>query len=96
MINSANDGKLALSGEDVAGLTALYNNMLFDVLGLRKEDDPKGDDGALEGVMRLIIAMRADAKAAKNFALSDRIRDQLAAVGISIKDTKDGSTWDRN
>jgi len=47
-------------------------------------------------VMQLIIAMRADAKATKNFALSDKIRDQLAAVGISIKDTKEGSTWDRN
>jgi cysteinyl-tRNA synthetase len=96
MINSANDGKLALSADDVAGLQALFNSMLFDVLGLRKEDDAKGDDGTLDGVMQLIIAMRADAKATKNFALSDRIREQLAAVGISIKDTKDGSTWDRN
>ena len=96
MINSANDGKLALSSEDVARLQALFNNMLFDVLGLRKEDDAKGDDGTLDGVMQLIIAMRADAKATKNFALSDKIRDQLAAVGISIKDTKEGSTWDRN
>ncbi len=96
MINSANDGKLALSADDIARLQALFNAMLFDVLGLRKEDDAKGDDGTLDGVMQLIIAMRADAKATKNFALSDKIRDQLAAVGISIKDTKEGSTWDRN
>ncbi len=96
MINGANDGKLVLSAEDVVTLRSLFHSMLFDVLGLRKENDTKADDAALDGVMRMIIAMRAEAKAAKNFALSDRIRDQLAAVGISIKDTKDGATWDRN
>jgi len=62
---------------------------------MRKEEEARGDDGALEGVMRLIIEMRSEAKATRNFALSDRIRDQLAAVGISIKDSKEGSTWDR-
>ncbi|HNK83951.1 MAG TPA: cysteine--tRNA ligase [Flavobacteriales bacterium] len=95
MINSANDGKLALSREDIARLNGLFNAMLFDVLGMRKEEEARGDDGALEGVMRLIIEMRSEAKATRNFALSDRIRDQLAAVGISIKDSKEGSTWDR-
>ncbi|HNK43097.1 MAG TPA: cysteine--tRNA ligase, partial [Flavobacteriales bacterium] len=95
MINSANDGKLALSREDIARLNGLFNAMLFDVLGMCKEEEARGDDGALEGVMRLIIEMRSEAKATRNFALSDRIRDQLAAVGISIKDSKEGSTWDR-
>ena len=95
MINSANDGKLALGDGDISTLRTLFHTMLFDVLGLRKEDEAKGDDEALDGVMRMIITMRAEAKAAKNFALSDRIRDQLAAVGITIKDTKEGATWER-
>ncbi len=44
--------------------------------------------------MNVLLSMRAEAKASKNFALSDKIRDQLAAVGITIKDTKEGSTWE--
>ena len=80
----------------IAFQKAIVWSMLFEVLGLRKEDEAKSDDSALDGVMQLIIAMRAEAKATKNFALSDRIRDQLAAVGIAIKDTKEGSTWGRN
>ena len=72
----------------------LFNTMLFDVLGLRKDGEGMGDNGALDGVMKMLITMRADAKAKKDFALSDRIRDQLAAVGITIKDTKEGTTWE--
>ncbi|MFN8352341.1 MAG: cysteine--tRNA ligase [Flavobacteriales bacterium] len=96
MINSANDGRLALSTTDVDRLKQLFHTMLFDVLGLRREASTTADDGALDEVMRMVLAMRAEAKATKNFALSDRIRDQLAAAGITIKDTKDGSTWQRN
>ncbi len=94
MINGANDGKLALHAEDVDRLRSLYNTMLFDVLGLRKEQGSAGSHETLDGVVQLLLSMRADAKASKNFTLSDKIRDQLAAVGISIKDTKDGSTWE--
>jgi cysteinyl-tRNA synthetase len=68
--------------------------MLFDVLGLRKEQDSAGSNEALDGVVKLLLTMRAEAKASKNFALSDKIRDQLTAVGITIKDTKEGSTWE--
>ena len=95
MINGANDGKLALSADDIAHLTALYDTMLLDVLGLRREEEAKADDGALDTVMDLVLALRAEAKTTKNFALSDRIRDQLAAAGITVTDTKEGSTWGR-
>ena len=69
--------------------------MLLDVLGLRREEEAKADDGALDTVMDLVLALRAEAKTTKNFALSDRIRDQLAAAGITVTDTKEGSTWGR-
>ncbi|MBL0045389.1 MAG: cysteine--tRNA ligase [Flavobacteriales bacterium] len=101
MINSANPassagqaGKLALSGADVERLKTLFNAMLFEVLGLRKEEEAGGNTEALDGVMQLMIAMRAEAKVTKNFALSDKIRDQLVALGITIKDTKDGTVWE--
>ncbi len=92
MINTANDGKLALSADDIARLKALFITMLFDVLGLKRE--AVSDNGALDGVMKMLIAMRADAKAKKDFAMSDGIRDQLAAIGIVMKDTKEGTTWE--
>ncbi len=43
--------------------------------------------------MQMLLTMRADAKAAKNYALSDEIRNKLAALGFNIKDSKDGSSW---
>ncbi len=94
MINSAHDGKLGLNAEDITVLRSLYNTMLFDVLGLRREQETTGNNEALDGVVKLLLNMRAEAKASRNFALSDKIRDQLAAVGITIKDTKEGSTWE--
>jgi cysteinyl-tRNA synthetase len=41
-----------------------------------------------------LIAARAAARKAKNFAESDRIRDELAALGVVLKDSKDGTTWE--
>jgi cysteinyl-tRNA synthetase len=94
MINSANDGKLALTAGDVERLRSLFGTMLLDVLGLRIEGETQGDGGAMDGAMKLLISLRADAKAKKDFATSDRIRNELAASGIVLKDTKDGTTWD--
>ena len=96
MVNSANDGNLALSAIDIERLGTLFRTMLFDVLGLREEQPSGGDDRAMEGIMELLIALRAEAKQKKDFATSDRIRDGLAAAGVVLKDTKDGTTWDLN
>ncbi|MBP6389491.1 MAG: cysteine--tRNA ligase [Flavobacteriales bacterium] len=94
MINSANDGKLALGQPDVDTLKELFRSMVFDVLGLKVENIAK-DDGALDGLVGEFIRMRAEAKARKDFAASDRVRDQLARLGIVLKDTKEGTTWER-
>jgi cysteinyl-tRNA synthetase len=69
--------------------------MVFDVLGLRPEAASGGDDTALDGLVRIFIQQRAEAKARKDFATSDRVRDQLLALGIVLKDTKEGTTWER-
>ena len=91
-INSANDGKAQLTAASIERLKVLYRTMMQDVLGIRDEEMKK-DDGLSNELMNVLLAMRADAKANKDFATSDRIRDTLAAIGISIKDTKDGTTW---
>jgi cysteinyl-tRNA synthetase len=49
----------------------------------------------LDGLVQEFIRMRAEAKARKDFAASDRVRDQLASLGIVLKDTKEGTTWQR-
>lgn len=91
-INSANDGKAQLTAAGIERLKVLYRTMMQDVLGIRDEEVKKDDDLSNE-LMNVLLAMRADAKANKDFATSDRIRETLAAIGITIKDTKEGTTW---
>jgi cysteinyl-tRNA synthetase len=95
LINSANDGKVLLSAAAISDLQELFRAMVFDVLGLKREAQAAADDKALDGLVQVFIQMRAEAKARKDFATSDRIRDQLAAMGIVLKDTKEGTTWQR-
>ncbi|MBL8000486.1 MAG: cysteine--tRNA ligase [Flavobacteriales bacterium] len=95
LINSANDGKVALGATAIDALKRLFNAMVFDVLGLRREAAVAADDTALDGLVQVFIQMRTEAKARKDFAASDRIRDQLLALGIVLKDTKEGTTWAR-
>lgn len=95
VINSANDGKLALGAAAIDRLRTLFNAMVFDVLGLREERAAANDDTALDGLVQEFIRMRAEAKANKDYATGDRIRDRLAALGIALKDTKEGTTWER-
>ena len=95
MINSAKDGKLAISAVGIEGLRSLFQDMVFNVLGLKREEASQADDTALDGLVQEFIRMRAEAKARKDFAASDKVRDQLAALGITLKDTKEGTTWER-
>jgi cysteinyl-tRNA synthetase len=95
LINSARDGKLALTAENISQLKALMHDLVHDVLGLKREAAHAGDDEGMDRVMRMVIDMRAKAKADRDFATSDRIRDKLAEVGIVLKDTKEGTTWER-
>jgi cysteinyl-tRNA synthetase len=62
--------------------------MMEDVLGLREEVTQ--DTTVLDGAIRVLIGLRKKARADKNFALSDKIRDDLKAIGIQLKDGKDG------
>ena len=57
------------------------------------QDDSSEDNSLVDGLMNLIIQIRANARQNKDWATSDRIRDQLKALGVQIKDTKDGCEW---
>ena len=69
------------------------HNFVFDVLGLKSEQSNSLTDKALQGVMEVILEIRKEVKAKKDFAASDKLRDDLNKLNIVIKDTKDGATW---
>ena len=92
-INSVNDGHASVSEADKQTLMQSMGSFLLDVLGMR--DDLHSSDGAslTGGLMELIIALRKQARDQKDFSTSDRIRDDLASLRVTIKDTKDGTSW---
>jgi cysteinyl-tRNA synthetase len=94
-INGAKAGTTALTQEDIVQLRKLYTDMLFAVLGLQEEKGTNATEGLDAGLMDVLLTLRADAKHRKDFATSDLIRDKLAALGISVKDTKEGVVWER-
>ena len=76
-------------------LQGLFDDIVFGVLGLRDESAAEGGKGkeVVAGLMDMVLQERKKAKEEKNWALSDAIRDNLKALGISVKDTKDGTEW---
>ena len=97
IINSVNDGKESITTEDLKLLQQTVNTFVFEVMGLKSEQENQGTGNkALDTVMNLILAQRDEAKKRKDFAVSDQIRDLLLAGGISIKDTKEGTVWQLN
>ena len=94
LINSAKDKQIKLSAGDVATLVQIFDDIVFGVLGLRDEEASGGKaDSVIAGLMDMVLESRAAAKAAKDWAASDRIREKLKELGINVKDTKDGAEW---
>jgi cysteinyl-tRNA synthetase len=93
MINSASDKKTELNQKDIDLLKKIYHNFVFDVLGLKAEDDNSKTSKVLGNVVNLVLDIRNKAKSEKNFQLSDEIRNKLAEAGVQVKDSKEGSTW---
>ena len=90
-INSFRSGdleKATLSPKTLSYTQAQFKAYIEDVLGLREEVRPGSDK--LNGIMNLLIDIRREAKAKKDYQTSDRIRKQLTEIGISLKDEKDG------
>ena len=92
-INLLKDGKETISADNLSILTATMQAFIFEVLGLENEKTADMDNGKLEGVVNMLITMRNEARANKDFALSDQIRDRLTALGIELKDSKEGTTF---
>ncbi len=92
-INQLREGKAKISGEDLAILKETMNDFVFDVLGLESRTMDNAISDKLGGVVSLLIEMRNEARASKDFATSDKIRDELSALGIQLMDGKEGTTF---
>ena len=97
-INTVLDKKASITAEVAAALTEVFSTFAFDVLGLTAEtgNASKAREEAYGAVVDMLLEQRTQAKADKNWALSDKIRDDLAALGFEVKDTKDGYSWTLN
>lgn len=91
IVNKIKSEQLSVSQNGLEMLQQTLKEFIEDILGLIPESE--GNNEALDGVMQLIIEMRKKAREDKDWDTSDKIRDQLAAVGIQIKDGADGSSW---
>ena len=92
VINQIKEGKASLSSEDLETLKTTMNSFVFDVLGLTNEAAHNNSE-KINGVVELLIKLRKEARENKDWALSDQIRDELIALGILLKDGKEGTTY---
>lgn len=95
LVNILIDHKAQISADDLKELTEAMHLFALDILGLKNERSADNDarEEAYGKVVDMVLDLRAKAKAEKNWAVSDQIRDALSAAGFQVKDTKDGVTW---
>ena len=95
VINSLVAGNEKIDRENLEKLKKLYHDLIFDILGLRAETESVSRDHEVLGkVLDMVMSIRTEAKQKKDWATSDKIRDELKAAGIVVKDTKDGYEWE--
>ncbi|GGD23343.1 cysteine--tRNA ligase [Hyunsoonleella pacifica] len=95
-INQIKEGNASISVDDLEILKTTMNTFAFDVLGLENTVETSSGSDKLAGAVDVLIKLRQEARVNKDFALSDKIRDELAEVGIVLKDGKDGTSFSVN
>ena len=91
-INTVYDTKATISQTDLDSLKELFDTYI-DILGLQTEQSSSKYLDSYKKAVDLLLSLRLEAKQSKNWALSDRIRDELASYGFVVKDTKEGFEW---
>lgn len=92
-INAIKDGKESITDEDLVSLKKLFNDFVFEILGLQVEEKSSKDTVLLDGLITSLLEIRKTSKENKDWATADKIRDDLKKHGVIVKDTKEGSTW---
>jgi cysteinyl-tRNA synthetase len=94
IINLIKAGAERISACELSDLKTFFKTMVFDILGFKDEKTGKSDNnGVLEGTIDLLLKLRVEAKNNKDWGTADKIRNELNALGVEIKDTKDGFEW---
>ena len=101
IVNNAKEGRISIAKAEKDAICNLFKDVVTDILGLVDEEAAQSAEGqsssanVIDGLMNYIIEDRKAARANKDWAKSDQIRDTLKALGIQLKDNKDGSTsWE--
>ncbi|MCK4568897.1 MAG: cysteine--tRNA ligase [Bacteroidales bacterium] len=93
-INSIKDGKLKIDKENLIALKELFMIFGNDILGLKSEGEAAGGQDDLSSkLIETLLDLRRESKLNKDFNTADKIRDQLTAMGVTLKDTKEGTEW---
>lgn len=92
MINTVYDGTAKITAVELENLKALINDFVFDIFGLKDEESSNLE---LNEILEMVIDLRKEAKANKDYATSDSIRLGLQKIGIQLKDSKEGTTWSK-
>lgn len=95
MINSLAAGTEKIDASNLDKLKKLYQDYIFEILGLKAESESVSQDHEVLGkVLDMVMSIRTEAKQRKDWATSDKIRDELKMAGVLVKDTKDGYEWE--
>lgn len=95
-INLLSEGKESLHANDLGSFKDFMNTVTKDILGIQQELSSKQDSDSEDKLIQMILEMRLKARKNKDFKTSDFIRDRLSELGISLKDTSDGTKWEKN
>ena len=95
-INQVKSDKATISNEDLNTLQKKFNEFIFDILGLENKNTSNSSNDKLDSAVNLLIELREDARLNKNYALSDKIRDDLSKNGITLNDSNNETTYSIN
>ena len=89
---AVSDGKAEFDKAGFAQAAKVYEDMA-GIIGIFEQQEAAEDDGLTDKLMNIIIGLRQDARKEKNWAMADRIRDELKEAGVVLEDTKNGVRW---
>jgi cysteinyl-tRNA synthetase len=92
-INTIHDGKATITPDDRDELQAVFKLYIEDILGLQSDNQSNTNEEAYRKAVDLLLTMRQQAKANKDWATSDKIRHEMSEIGFKVKDTKEGFEW---
>ena len=92
--DDANKAAILSATYGLAALLGLFKSGIGEINTANSGQDAAADSELVDGLMQVLITLRNNARAQRDFATADALRDQLAELGIAFKDNKDGTTWE--